>query len=190
VKGTPAVTITPKTRAISHIVLGAISTKFVVSMELQNPQEETSKRIKIDHSGRKRKAPPTEKKKKSKGTVTGHYMKFLEKSMDEMDQYPELKGHYIVMDNAPIHTADQIDEMITARGYRSIYLPPYSPELNPIENFWSIVKNKVKRSSFEDAEDLATRIAEACNNVPPKHLQAFAQQSVNCFDICLRGEAL
>ncbi|KAG2203597.1 hypothetical protein INT47_011691 [Mucor saturninus] len=116
--------------------------------------EERSKRIKIVHSGRKRKAP-TEKKKKSGGTETGHYVRFLEKCMDKMDLYPELKGHYIVMNNAPIHTADRIDEMITERGYRSIYLPPYSPELNPIENFWFIIKNKVKRSSFKDAEDLA-----------------------------------
>lgn len=189
VKGTPAITTTPTTRAVSHTVLGAISTKFVVVMELRNPQEERSKRIKIVHSGRKRKAP-TEEKKKSWGTETGHYVRFLEKRMDEMDLYPELKGHYIVMDNAPIHTADRINEMITERGYSSIYLPPYSPELNPIEDFWTIVKNKVKRSSFKDAEDLATRIAEAYNNVPHEHLNAFAQHSVNCFDICLRGDPL
>ncbi|KAG1456885.1 hypothetical protein G6F56_006732 [Rhizopus delemar] len=173
VKGMPAITTTPTTRTVSHTVLGAISTKFVVAMELRNPQEERSKRIKIVRSGQ-----------------TSYYVRFLENRMDEMDLYPELKGHYIVMDNAPIHTADRIDEMITERGYRSIYLPPYSPELNPIENFWSIVKNKVKRSSFKDAEDLATRIAEACNNVPPEHLNAFAQHSVNCFDICLRGDSL
>lgn len=80
--------------------------------------------------------------------------------------------------------------MIVARGYRSIYLPPYSPELNPIEQFWSIVKNKVKQSSFEANKDLATRIAEVCNCVPPKHLQAFAQHSVNYFEICLRDEPL
>ncbi|KAI9254378.1 hypothetical protein EDC94DRAFT_678950 [Helicostylum pulchrum] len=63
VKGTPAITTTSTTRAVSHTVLGAISTKFVVAMELRNPQEERSKRIKIVHSGRKRKAP-TEKKEK------------------------------------------------------------------------------------------------------------------------------
>ncbi|PHZ08963.1 uncharacterized protein RHIMIDRAFT_267294 [Rhizopus microsporus ATCC 52813] len=54
-----------------------------------------------------------------------------------------------------------------------------SPELNPIEQFWAIVKNKVKRSSFEVTEDLATRITEAYNSVPLKHLQAFVQNSVN-----------
>lgn len=107
-----------------------------------------------------------------------------------MDHFPELKGHYIVIDNAPIHTAGQIDVMIVARGYRAIYLSPYSSKLISIENFWSIVKNKVKRSSFKATENFATRIAEACNSVSPKHSQAFAQHSVNCFEFCLRGEPL
>jgi hypothetical protein len=118
-KGKPAAAETPTGRAVSHTVLGAITTKFVVSMELRNPQK-SSKRIKIDFSNRKRKSPAQKKKTTSKGTVTGHHMKFLEKAMDELDCFPELKGCYIVMDNAPIHTTDQIDEMIVARGYRGI----------------------------------------------------------------------
>lgn len=84
----------------------------------------------------------------------------------------------------------QIDETIVARRYRSIYLPPYYPELNPIEQFWSIVKNKVKQCSFKATEDLATRIAEACNDIHPKRLQAFFQHSAKCFEICLRAEPL
>ncbi|GAA5811430.1 hypothetical protein MFLAVUS_004867 [Mucor flavus] len=118
----------PTGRAVSHTVLGAITTKFVVSMELRNPQEESSKRIKIDFSNRKRKSPAQKKKPTSKGTATGHYMKFLEKNMDELDCFPELKGYYIVMDNAPIHTADQVDEMIVARGYRSIYISVFTQD--------------------------------------------------------------
>ncbi|EIE85106.1 hypothetical protein RO3G_09816 [Rhizopus delemar RA 99-880] len=152
-KGTPAIVTTPSTRAISHTVLGAISARFIVSMELRSPQEEWSKRIKIDYGNRKRKAPD-------------------------------------VMDNAPIHTAKEIDELITKRGHKSIYLPPYSPELNPIEQFWAIVKNKVKRSRFEDKEDLFTRVTEACNSVPPNHLHAFVQHSVNVFEKCLNGKPI
>ncbi|KAG0739357.1 hypothetical protein G6F33_007153 [Rhizopus arrhizus] len=82
------------------------------------------------------------------------------------------------MDNAPIHTHSDIDELITLRGYRSIYLLTYSPELNPIEQFWSVVKNKVKRGTFSDDEDLKTRIADACNNVPIQHVKAFIQHSL------------
>ncbi|ORE09365.1 hypothetical protein BCV72DRAFT_302784 [Rhizopus microsporus var. microsporus] len=36
-----------------------------------------------------------------------------------------------------------------------------------------VIKNKVKRSQFQAKEDLSTRITEACNDVPPKHLRAF-----------------
>ncbi|KAG1139476.1 hypothetical protein G6F38_009802 [Rhizopus arrhizus] len=128
-------------------------------MELRNPQEHTFKRLKIDSGNRKRKAPSKPKKPASKGTVTGHYMNFIQKTMDEMDCIPEMKGYYIVMDNAPIHIPNEIDTMVTERGYKCIYLPPYSPELNPIEQFWSIVKNKVKRSQFQTKEDLSTRIS-------------------------------
>ncbi|CEJ02963.1 hypothetical protein RMCBS344292_16956 [Rhizopus microsporus] len=90
----PAITATPTGRAVSHTVLGVILAKFVVSMELRNPlpQEERSKRIKIDFVNRKRKTPAQTKKPASKGTVAGHYMRFLEKTMDEMDCFPELKG--------------------------------------------------------------------------------------------------
>lgn len=106
----------------------------------------------IDGVGRKRKHTPNVKK--SKGTTTATLFKFYSKN-------PLMNGFYIVMDNAPIHTHSGIDELITSRGYRSIYLPPYSPELNPIEQFWSVVKNKVKRGTFSDDEDLKTRIADA-----------------------------
>lgn len=98
--------------------------------------------------------------------------------------------HYIVIDDAPTHTAKEIDKLITKRGYKSIYLPLYSPELNPIEQLWAIVKNKVKRSRFEDKADLFTRITEACNSIPPNHLHAFAQQSVNVFEKCLNEEPI
>jgi transposase len=92
------------------------------------------------------------------------------------------------MDNAPIHTADAIDALITETGHKCVYLPPYSPELNPIEQFWSIVENKVKHNQFQDKGDLATRIAEACNAVPRKHLKAFIQHPVNVFEKCLKGD--
>lgn len=100
--------------------------------------------IKVD-GARKRKQPHT-KKPISKGTIIGHYMIFLQKTMNSINQFLEMKVFYIVMDNAPIHMADEIEEIISRRGYRSIYLSPYSPELNRIENFWSIMKSYVNRT--------------------------------------------
>ncbi|KAL7313932.1 hypothetical protein PS15m_012363 [Mucor circinelloides] len=186
-KGTPAVVTTPSTRAVSHTILGAVSAMGVVNIEIRLPNQKP-KRIKVD-GARKRKQPQP-KKATSKGTVTGYYMLFLQNTMNFMDQFPEMKGFYIVMDNAPIHTADDIDQMVTKRGYKSIYLPPYSPELNPIENFWSTMKSYVKRSKFSSDEDLKIRVAEASNGVSATALLNMSQHSVNMFDKCLRMEPI
>lgn len=131
-----------------------------------------------------------QRKKMSKGTVTGHYMRFISKTLDEMDKFPEMNNFYIMMDNAPIHTSQDITNMIEARGYRAIYLPPYSPELNPIENFWSILKGAVKRSVFQEAEDLKTRISKASESVSRKTLHNIAQHSVENFQKCFDKEPL
>ncbi|KAG1471174.1 hypothetical protein G6F56_002274 [Rhizopus delemar] len=64
------------------------------------------------------------------------------------------KDIHIVMDNAHIHVPALIDPLIEKRGYVPVYLPPYSPELNPIEDFWTIVKSKVKRYALKDTETL------------------------------------
>lgn len=79
----------------------------------------------IDGVGRKRKQTPNPKQ--PKGTTAGHYLNFIRKTLDEMDKNPLMNGFFIVMDNAPIHTHNDIDRLIISRGYRSIYLPPYSP---------------------------------------------------------------
>jgi hypothetical protein len=54
---------------------------------------------------------------------TEHYMKFLSATMDELDKF-QMKGSYLIMDNAPIHRSPKVQELITARGYKCMYLPP------------------------------------------------------------------
>jgi transposase len=61
-------------------------------------------------------------------------MRFISKMFDEMDKLPGIENFYIIMDGAPIHRPeDYIDGMIERRGYRSICLSFYSPELNLTE---------------------------------------------------------
>ncbi|KAL9538562.1 hypothetical protein MBANPS3_010839 [Mucor bainieri] len=97
-KGTPAIVTTPSTCAASHTILGAISAMGVVNIEVRLSNLKP-KRIKADGS-RKRKQPQP-KKPASKGTITGHHMLFLQSTMNFMDQFPEIKGFYIVMDQCP-----------------------------------------------------------------------------------------
>lgn len=56
-------------------------------------------------------------------------------TLDEMDKHLHMKGHCIVMDNVPIHTHESIRKYIEYRGYKCVYLPTYSRQLNPIEQF-------------------------------------------------------
>lgn len=102
-KGTPAIVTTPSTRAMSHTILGTISTVGVVNIKIRLPNLKP-KWINVDGS-RKRKQPQP-KKPASKGTVTGHYMLFLQKTMYFMDQRLELKRFCIVMGSVSIHTVD------------------------------------------------------------------------------------
>jgi len=69
---------------------------------------------------------------------------------------PELKkGQVVIMDNCSIHKSVKVREAIESAGCRLIYLPPYSPDLNPIENYWAVMKNNIKkiRDNFDDIVD-------------------------------------
>jgi transposase len=55
----------------------------------------------------------------------------------------------LVMDNASFHHSDRIDQMCFDAGVKLVYLPPYSPDLNPIEEFSAELKAFIKRQWHE-----------------------------------------
>lgn len=58
----------------------------------------------------------------------------------------ELKpGQTVIMDNASFHKSAKTKELIESVGCKLIYLPPYSPDLNPIEKFWANMKRWIKQ---------------------------------------------
>lgn len=54
-------------------------------------------------------------------------------------------GQYVVIDNASFHKHPAIKSAIENAGCFLIYLPPYSPDLNPIEHHWYAIKNKLRK---------------------------------------------
>ena len=58
---------------------------------------------------------------------------------------PELKkGQVVILDNASFHKSKTSLELIKRAGCKVLFLPPYSPDLNPIEKFWANFKRRVK----------------------------------------------
>lgn len=50
-----------------------------------------------------------------------------------------------MLDNASFHKSQKTKELIEKRGARLLFLPPYSPDLNPIENYWALLKCYVRK---------------------------------------------
>ena len=71
---------------------------------------------------------------------------------------PELKpGHVLIMDNATFHKSEESRKLIEKAGCKILFLPAYSPDLNPIEIFWANFKKTV-RSNLEKFKTLAEAI--------------------------------
>jgi transposase len=82
---------------------------------------------------------------------------------------PNLKeGLVVIIDNAAFHKTDKIKNLIESVGAQLIYLPPYSPELNPIEHYWFKIKNAIRKlmrdSKFNlnDAMQLVLKNLSTC----------------------------
>ena len=74
---------------------------------------------------------------------------------------PELKPNQtIIMDNAAFHKSQRTIELIKSANCNILYLPPYSPDFNPIEQKWGHVKNSVKkiRDIFEDFNECLEKV--------------------------------
>lgn len=71
------------------------------------------------------------------------------------------QGDVVVMDNLAAHKVSGIRELIEAKGAKLIYLPPYSPDLNPIEKCWSKIKTYLRKAKARTRDELEKALREA-----------------------------
>ena len=69
-------------------------------------------------------------------------------------------GKVVIMDNASSHKNTETIELIMGAGAEVLFLPPYCPELNPIEHCWSVVKNFLRKLMPKSKEELYQGWAE------------------------------
>jgi transposase len=73
-------------------------------------------------------------------------------------------GAIVVMDNLPVHHALVIREAIESAGAKLVFLPPYSPDLSPIELCWSKLKQLLRSAKARTLEALDQALTEIINN--------------------------
>jgi transposase len=79
---------------------------------------------------------------------------------------PELHhGDIVVMDNLSSHKVDGVRQAIEGAGAKLVYLPPYSPDMNPIELCWAKMKFKLKSLACRTASTLEVAVAAAMTEV-------------------------
>ena len=82
-------------------------------------------------------------------------------------------GDVVVMDNLPAHKVPGVAEAIGAAGAGVRYLPPYSPDYNPIENMWSKVKAHLRAAAARTFDALGEAIGQAMASVTPADCRGF-----------------
>ena len=87
---------------------------------------------------------------------------------------PKLQARdVVVMDNLSAHKVKGIHALIQASGAELLYLPPYSPDFNPIEKAWSKLKQLLRAARARTAEALDTAIAEVLQAITADNAAAW-----------------
>jgi transposase len=87
---------------------------------------------------------------------------------------PTLKrGDIVIMDNVSIHKVAGVAEAIEARGATLLYLPPYSPDLNPIEQFFSKLKAILRKAAANSIRSLWAVIGNCLKDFSPRECTAY-----------------
>jgi transposase len=87
---------------------------------------------------------------------------------------PTLKsGQIVIMDNLSAHKGERVRELIEARGCELLYLPPYSPDFNPIEEAFAKIKGLLRNAQARSCEALVEALGRAISAVSAIDASAF-----------------
>ena len=87
---------------------------------------------------------------------------------------PQLReGDTLILDNLATHKIQNVTRLLSARGVGLRYLPPYSPDLNPIELAFAKLKTHLRQAAARNLDALHLALAAALTSFSPQHCRAF-----------------
>lgn len=95
------------------------------------------------------------------GVGSREFRRFIERQL-----IPHLRpGHIVCMDNLNAHKNAKVRQLIEGTGASILFLPPYSPDLNPIEAAWAKVKHLIRKRAARTVEQLRRTIYAAWKRI-------------------------
>ncbi len=82
-------------------------------------------------------------------------------------------GQIVILDNYSVHTSAEVCDLIAARECTLLFLPTYSPDLNPIENAFSKLKALLRQTPAATQDALSHAVKHACNAISLQDTRAF-----------------
>jgi len=86
-------------------------------------------------------------------------------------------GDIVVLDNLSSHKVAGVKKTIESAGAKILYLPPYSPDFNPIEMVFSKLKTFVRKAKIRTRETLWNKLGELCDIFTPKECQNYLKHA-------------
>ena len=95
-------------------------------------------------------------------------------------------------DNAPCHTSKKTMGWLQSKNIRFLGWPPGSPDLNPIENLWAIIKHKVELENPKNVSELKEKISKIWNEIPYEILGPLIRSVLERLQKCIEvnGETI
>ena len=94
-------------------------------------------------------------------------------TIGKMLQYTVPPGNVVVMDNLSAHKVDRVRQLIEAAGAELRYLPPYSPDPNPVEKAWAKLKQLLRAAKTRSKEALDQAITELLPKITQQNAEAW-----------------
>ncbi|KAG0782662.1 hypothetical protein G6F16_006659 [Rhizopus arrhizus] len=170
--GEPAKVKVHSRKGVNISIIGCISPFGTINFSKVEPLQQSDvdklKKEFPQSKSKKRKAETeTKKKPLKKGTTSYHIVKLVQAVMDVLDKHVEA---------------------INNRGYKPLFMSPYSPFLNPIEERWSKIKSNIKRAPLDENSILTPHIVQACQRVTIDDCLDWIRHSESYWDRCINKE--
>jgi transposase len=88
-----------------------------------------------------------------------------------------MPGDIVILDNLPGHKGEEAADLIETAGALLLFLPPYSPDLNPIEMLFAKLKTLLRKAAKRSKEDLWRTIGELLSEFSPSECANYIQHA-------------